>query len=159
MISKEVFMDVKAMRRSEKRTRAIAKELGLHRKTVKRHLLGDEFPRYRKTSERESLLTPYLQAVQDYLGEDDYKATWIWDRLKNLGYPGGYETVKRYVRTIKERQTRLAYARFETEPGHQAQFDWADFQIEEASGRPTTIFVFMLVLGYSRAAYAEFVVF
>jgi transposase len=40
------------------------------------------------------------------------------DRLKNRGYQGGYDTVKRYVRTIKERETRLAYARFETEPGH-----------------------------------------
>jgi len=64
--------------------------------------------------------------------------------------------VKRYVRTIKERETRLAYARFETEPGHQAQFDWGDFQVEEPSGRTTTVYVFMIVLGFSRAAHVEF---
>jgi len=38
MISKEVYMDVRAMKRSGKSIRAIAKELGLHRQTVKKHL-------------------------------------------------------------------------------------------------------------------------
>jgi transposase len=156
MISKEVFMDITAMRRSGKSIRAIAKELGLHRKTVKKHLAGDDFPRYRKTEKRALILTPYAQAIEDYLEEDAYKATWILDRLRNRGYRGGYDTVKRFVRTIKERRTRLAYARFETEPGRQAQFDWADFQIEESAGRATTVYVFMLVLGFSRAAYVEF---
>jgi len=157
MISKEVFMEIMAMHRNGKSIRAIAKETGRHRKTIKKHLLGDEFPRYRKGEPRESILAPHVQTIQDYLEEDDYKATWIMDRLKNRSYTGGYDTVKRYVRTIKERQTRLAYARFETEPGHQAQFDWGDFQVEEPSGRTTTVYVFMIVLGFSRAVYAEFV--
>ena len=34
----EVYMDIKAMHRNGKSIRAIAKELGLHRKTVSRHL-------------------------------------------------------------------------------------------------------------------------
>lgn len=157
MISKEVFMEIMAMHRNGKSIRAIAKETGRHRKTIKKHLLGDEFPRYRKGEPRESILAPHVQTIQDYLEEDDYKATWIMDRLKNRSYTGGYDTVKRYVRTIKERQTRLAYARFETEPGRQAQFDWGDFQVEEPSGRTTTVYVFMIVLGFSRAVYAEFV--
>jgi len=48
MISKEVFMEIMAMHRNGKSIRAIAKETGRHRKTIKKHLLGDEFPRYRK---------------------------------------------------------------------------------------------------------------
>ncbi|MBM3301759.1 MAG: IS21 family transposase [Deltaproteobacteria bacterium] len=156
MISKEVYMDIKAMHRSGKSIRAIARELGLHRRTVRKHLREDEFPRYRKTGERESILAPYIQTIRDYLEEDDYRATWILDRLKNRGYPGGYDTVKRFVRAIKDRKSRLAYARFETEPGCQAQFDWGDFQIVEPSGRTTTVYAFMMVLGFSRAAYTEF---
>lgn len=150
-------MDILAMRRSGKSLRAIAKELGLHRSTVKKHLEGNEFPRYRKSATKESILIPYHQAVQDYLGEDDYKATWILDRLKSRGYPGSYETLKRYVRTIKDRQTRLAYARFETEPGCQAQFDWGEFQIVDPAGKTTTVYALVLVLDYSRALYVEFV--
>ncbi len=156
MISKEVFMEIMAMHRNGKSIRAIAKETGRHRNTVKKHLLGDDFPHYHKGAARESILAPHFQTIQDYLEEDDYKATWILDRLKNRGYQGGYDTVKHYVQTIKERQTRLAYARFETEPGHQAQFDWGDFQVEEPSGRQTSVYVFMIVLGFSRADYVEF---
>jgi len=117
VILKEVYVDIKAMHRNGKSIRAIAKELGLHRKTVSKHLASDEFPRYQRTERRESILAPYFQPIQDYLEEDDYKATWIWDRLKNRGYAGSYDTVKRYVRTIKARNIRLAYTRFETEPG------------------------------------------
>lgn len=150
-------MEIMAMHRSGKSLPAIAKKTGRHRNTIKKHLLGDDFPHYRKSEARESILAPHVQTIQDYLEEDDYQATWILDRLKTRGYEGSYDPVKRFVRTIKERQTRLAYARFETEPGCQAQFDWGDFQVEEPSGRTTTVYVFMLVLGYSRAAYGEFV--
>jgi len=156
VVTKEVYMDIKAMHRNGKSIRAIAKELHLHRRTVRKHLREEEFPRYRKTTRRESILTPHFQTIRDYLDEDDYKATRILSRLKNQGYVGGYDTVKRFVRTIKDRKNRLAYARFETEPGCQAQFDWGDFQIEEPSGRTTTIYDFMMVLGFSRAIYTEF---
>ena len=49
------------------------------------------------------------------------------------------------------------YIRFETEPGLQAQVDWGDFQIQGSDGKTTTIYAFVMVLGYSRALYIEFV--
>lgn len=156
MVSKEVYMDIKAMYRNGMSVRAIARHLGLHRNTIKKHLASDEFPRYRKTRRRESILSPYCQVIQDYLAESNYRASWIFARLKHQGYAGSYDTVKDYVRSIKQQKTRLAYVRFETEPGRQAQFDWADFQLVEPSGRTTTVFAFILVLGFSRALYAEF---
>ena len=51
----------------------------------------------------------------------------------------------------------MAYIRFETEPGLQAQVDWGDFQIQGSDGKTTTIYAFVMVLGYSRALYIEFV--
>jgi hypothetical protein len=68
---------------------------------------------------------------------DNYQGTWIYDRLKHMGYTGSYDTIKVYVRNIKEQQARLAYVRFETEPGLQAQVDWGDFQILFKFRRPT----------------------
>jgi transposase len=156
LISKEVYMELNAMRRNGKSIRAIARETGLHRNTVRKHLAGGEFPRYHKGPRRESILAPYLEAIEDYLEEDDYRATRIFENLKNRGYTGGYDRVKRQVRAIKARRSRLAYARFETEPGRQAQFDWGDFQVEEPSGRTTTVYAFLLVLGFSRADYVEY---
>jgi transposase len=157
MISKEVFMDIIAMHRNGHSIRKIAKICGIHRDTVKRHLENDSFPEYQKEKREVSILDPYTQIIQDYLEQDDYQATWIHDRLKRMGYAGSYDTVKIFVRTIKEQKTRLAYARFETEPGLQAQVDWGDFQVQEPNGETTKIYAFVMLLGYSRAMYVEFV--
>jgi transposase len=137
--------------------RRIAQVTGKHRNTVKRYLENNEFPKYRDRRTRETALSAYQQTIDDYLVKAPYQATWIHDRLKRMGYSGSYETVKIYVRGIKEQKRRLAYIRFETEPGLQAQFDWGDFQIEESDGSVTTLHAFILLLGYSRAMYVEFV--
>ena len=157
MISEEVFMDIISMQHSGLSVRQIARKLGLHRNTVKKHIENKEFPHYHKHKRGVSILEPYKQIINDYLDQDDYQATWVCDRIKRIGYPGSYDTVKYYVRTIKERKTQLAYIRFETEPGLQAQVDWGDFQIQGSDGKTTTIYAFVMVLGYSRALYIEFV--
>jgi transposase len=156
MVSKEVFMEMIALRHQGYSIRKIAETLGIHRNTVKRHLENAEFPQYHKSRHRESILAPYLQTIRDFLEEDDYQATWIFNRIKMMDYAGGYDTVKRYVQIMKEQKTRLAYTRFETEPGRQAQFDWGDFQINEPGGTVTTVYASILVLGYSRGMYAEY---
>ncbi len=157
MISTEVFMDIIAMHRQGLSIRSIARKLGIHRNTVKKHIAGRSFPQYRKVKQQESILDPYRQTINDYLQEDSYQATWILEKLKHRGYPGSYETVRDYVRSIKQQRSRLAYARFETEPGLQAQVDWGDFQIENPDGSCSTRHMFLMVLGYSRAMYIEFV--
>ena len=76
----------------------------------------------------------YRPMIDAYLEEDDYQATWVFDKLVRMGYKGSYSTVKETVREIKGEKTRIAYIRFETEPAFQAQVDWGDFQIEEPDG-------------------------
>ena len=157
MISTEVFMDIFSLRNQGLSIRAIAKKLGIHRETVTKHLESGAFPGNRTTYQRVSLLDPYRQVIHDFLDEDDYKASWIFQRLQNNGFSGSYEIVKRYVGTIKEQKTRLAYIRFETEPGLQAQVDFGDFHIQEPDGRITTVYAFVMVLGFSRGMYVEYV--
>jgi transposase len=157
MISEEVFMDIIAMQHSGLSVRQIALKLGRHRNTVKKHIENKEFPHYHKHKRGVSILEPYKQIINGFLDQDDYQATWIFDRIKRIGYPGGYDTVKHYVGNIKEQKTQLAYIRFETEPGLQAQVDWGDFQIQGSDGKTNTIYAFVMVLGYSRAMYIEFV--
>lgn len=156
MITNEVCMDIKAMFRNGLSIRKIAKATGLHRSTVAKYIESDTLPEYRKRTRRESILDPYRQIIEDYLEEDDYQASWIFDKLKRMGYAGGYTTVKTLVQSIKEKNTRIAYMRFETEPGRQAQVDWGDFQIEDG-GRIKTVYAFVMVMGYSRVLYVEFV--
>jgi len=157
VITREVYMDIKAMSREGLSVRRIARITGLHRKTVKRHLESASLPEYRKKKRKESILDEYRPMIDAYLEEDDYQASWIFDKLVRMGYKGSYSTVKETVRDIKGEKTRIAYVRFETEPAFQAQVDWGDFQIEEADGSTHTVFAFVMVLGYSRAMYVEFV--
>ncbi len=157
MITTEAFMDIISLHRQGFSMRAIAKKLGIHRRTVKKHIEGNAFPQYQKVKRQESILDPYRQAIDDYLATDDYQATWLFDRVKKMGYPGSYETLRDYVRLVKERRIRLAYARFETEPGLQAQVDWGDFQVENSDGSTETKYMFLMILGYSRSMYVEFV--
>ena len=157
MISEEVYMDIIAMKRFGYSKRKIARIKSIHRNTVTKHLESNSFPQYKREKRKESILQPYHQIIKDYLDQDNYQAAWIFDRLKKMGYKGSYDTVKIYVREIKEKNTRLAYVRFETEPGLQAQVDWGDFQIQEPDGKKTTIYAFAILLGYSRTLYLEFV--
>lgn len=157
MISTEVYMDILAFKRQGHSIRWIARKLGIHRNTVKKHLESNAFPAYTRKTVKPSILDAYHQVIRDFLDEDDYQATWIFARLKRMGYAGCYDTVKVFVRSIKEQKCRIAYTRFETEPGLQAQVDWGDFKITDYSGKTTTIYAFVMVLGFSRAMHVEFV--
>jgi len=79
MITKEVFMDIISLHRQGLSMRAIAKKLGIHRNTVKKHIEGNTFPQYRKNKRQKSVLDPYRQIIDDFLAEDDYQITWIFD--------------------------------------------------------------------------------
>jgi len=150
-------MDIISLSRQGHSIRHIARKLGIHRKTVKKYLTEGSMPSYRNQKKRSSILEPYYQIIEDYLKEDNYQGSWIFERIKNFGYQGSYDTVKICVREKKKQLSRLAYIRFETEPGLQAQVDWADFKILESDGSQSTCYAFVMVLGYSRALYVEFV--
>lgn len=156
MISWETFMDIIALHRQGFTERAIARKLHVHRNTVKKYLQEGQKPEHARTPGRESILAPYHPVIEDFLDDDNYRATWIFQRLRERGYTGGYDTVKRHVYNIKQKQQRQAYLRFETIPGLQGQMDWADFQVNDPQG-VFSVYLFLLVLGYSRAMYATLV--
>jgi transposase len=137
--------------------RWIAKKLGIHRNTVKKYIIEKKQPQYRRQQRHESILSPYQQIIRDWLEQDDFRATWIFDKLKGLGYNGKYDTVRYFVRDVKKQKAQLAYIRFETEPGRQAQMDWADFKVLNSNGSSFFVYLFALVLGFSRALFACFV--
>jgi transposase len=135
----EVQMDIFALRRQGFSFRSIAHKLGIHRETVKKYLLENRpsAEQHRK-NHKESVLAPFQQTIEDYLLQDNYRSTWLYNQIKKMGYSGGYDTVKNFARSIKSRLQRQAFIRFETMPGFQAQVDWADFQVAQPSGQVLT---------------------
>jgi transposase len=103
-------------------------------------------------------LDPFTDNIVAWLEEDiAYSATWIYDRLTNMGFRGSYEIVKRQVRLLKAERQKVAYMRFETEPGYQAQVDFGEFQVEHANGHVQKLYLFSIILGYSRKMYVELI--
>ena len=94
MIELEVFMDIHSLHREGLSQRAIARKLGIHRHTVKKHLEARDVPKYVKDKRRASVLDPFRQIIEDFVAEDNYQVTWIFDRLKRMGYTGSYATLR-----------------------------------------------------------------
>ena len=156
---KETVLDIVTLHRQGLSQRAIARKLGVSRNTVKKYLddPGHVF-RQPAVRQRSSLLDPYIGNIQAWLEEDSYyRATLIYDRLSAMGFAGSYEIVKRKVRELKDEFQKVAYLRFETEPGYQAQVDFGEFQVEHADGRVEKLYMFAMILGYSRKVYAELI--
>lgn len=152
-------MDIIALHRKGLKQRAIARRLGVSRNTVKKYIENPDLaltppgPRHRK-----SQLDSYSDNIKAWIEEDSgYTATWIYDRLTSMGFTGSYEIVKRRVRRIKDNYHKVAYMRFETEPGYQAQVDFGEFQIARPDGSVARFFLFSMILGYSRKIYAELI--
>ena len=149
-------MDIRSLAKQGYSQRAIARLTGLSRTTVKKYLAEGTLPIYH-VANRDSKLNNYKGLIEGWLGQQNYQATRIHALLLLQGFKGSYTTVRRYVGTIKEQRDHVAYVRFETMPGQQAQVDFGDFQIECADGRTITMYCFVMVLGFSRRMYVEFI--
>ena len=152
-------MDIVMLHRKGVSQRQIAKKLGISRNTVKKYVENPQFPETRRRRrKRRSLLDPYSDNIKTWLEEDmDYTAVWIYERLRTMGFYGSYEIVKRKVGKIKAERQRVAYMRFETEPGYQGQVDFGEFQVERADGSIKKLYLFSMILGYSRKIYGELI--
>ena len=151
-------MDLLFLHRRGLSQRQIARKLGISRNTVKKYIENRGDTEERETIQRKSLVDPFNDNIAYWLDEDlEYRATWIYDRLCNMGFSGSYEIVKRKVHEIKAEKQRIAYMRFETEPGFQSQVDFGEFKVENADGTIRTLYLFSMILGYSRKIYGELI--
>jgi transposase len=159
MTSKEDALDIMTLKRKGLSDRRIARQLGLDRRTVKKYTSdpGIAF-KPRQSGPKKSKLDPFSENVKVWIDQDPlYSSVWVYDRLKPMGYTGGYEIVKKFVSGLKAKRTQVAYLRFETEPGMQAQVDWAEFVWSLPDGTSRTFYLFAMILGFSRYLYCELV--
>lgn len=138
---------------------AIARQLGLSRGVIYHWLRTGQLerdlsqPSVRRAAPRPTQLDPYHPLIQERLTTyPELSAVRLFAECRAAGYPGGYSQVTAYVARVRPRPAPEPVVRFETAPGEQAQFDFAEVRFPWGKR-----FVLLVVLGYSRLLYAEFV--
>ena len=141
---------------------AIARQLGVDRKTVRRYIArGLEPPVYGPRERRERLLDAFMLYLRERVTAfPGLTGRRLWRELRERGYAGGYTAVTDVLREIRPEPIKPFEIRFETPPGEQAQVDLARFEVEFADepGVMRIVWLFSMVLGCSRLIWARFVV-
>jgi transposase len=140
---------------------AIARQLGIDRKTVRPHIAkGLMAPAYTPRPPRGRLIDPFVPYLRERLvAFPALTGRRLWRELKERGYQGGYTAITDLLRDLRPPRTTGFEVRFETPPGEQAQVDFAQFVVEftDEPGVKRIVWLFSMVLGYSRLIWARFV--
>jgi transposase len=134
----------------------IAAQLGIHHDVVKRVLgLLPAQPRPERTP---LLIAPYDEFIKETLKKyPRLRSTRILDMIKDRGYLGSERTLRRFVTTVRPTPSREAFLRLDPLIGEQAQVDWAHVgQIPVPGGGHRSLWLFVIVLAWSRAMWGEF---
>jgi transposase len=158
MVREDCWREVHRLFHVERRSKSeIARQLALDRKTVRGILHEGAWQPYTRAERTDTLLAEHGNYLQTRAPQVQYSARILFQELRqSRGYRGSYETVKRFVRPLRdvEQAAERATVRFETPPGQQSQIDWGQARIHYRS-RPVTLHVFILTLGYSRRSFHE----
>lgn len=136
----------------------IAAQLEIHADVVRRvlgHTADADAP---GKVRRSSMFEPYAEFIEQTLREyPTLRSTRLFDMLRERGFTGSARSVRKYVYKTRPEPKREAFLRVETLPGEQAQVDWAHVGRMPVPGGERQLWVFAIVLGYSRAMWAELV--
>jgi len=140
---------------------AIARQLGIDRKTVRGYIKkGLEPPAYKARPATPSVVEPFVSYLRERLATfPGLTGSRLWREIKDRGYSGSYSVVRDRLRDLRPPKASGFEVRFETPPGEQAQVDFAQFVVEFADEPAVRriVWLFSMVLGYSRLIWARFV--
>lgn len=136
--------------------RAIARETGHSKNTIKKYLRDGHAVEVKNHPSRETILTPFVAQIEEWMKEGLFNCVAMKQRLEKQGYTGGVTQIKEFVRPHRPPRQPQAKMRYETKPGKQAQIDWGFCEEQDENGRTHKVAAFVMVLGYSRSIYVEF---
>lgn len=143
---------VQELHRRKVPIRKISQDLGIARNTVRRLLKQKEEPHYHR-EHYPSMLEGFREQILEWrCAPYDFNGTRIYRELQKRGYKGSVGPVYRLLKRIDEDVglvSSKATVRIETPAGDQAQFDWAEYEME-ISGCIRTVYCFSLILAACR---------
>jgi transposase len=154
MLTKDNQVEIEVLHRQGKGIRAITRETGIARNTVRAVLRGISDSEYGPRGPQPTKLDAHKAYVSDRIeraGSVHLSATVLLREIRAHGYVDGLTQLKEYLRVIRPKAPAEPVIRFETEPGNQLQIDFVVFRRGLQPLR-----AFTAELGYSRYAYVEF---
>lgn len=136
----------------------IARRTGYDRKTIRKVIKGSLEPAPKARRRKKRKIDPYAPYVLKRIEAGVLNARKLYHEIREMGYPGKESQVRSFVQPYRPQRESLATVRFETEPGEQAQVDWASFGFITHHGKRRRLYAFLMTLGWSRAMYLEFTV-
>jgi transposase len=135
----------------------IATQLGVHADVVRR-VLGLNGKSQPLAAPRPRLVEPFTDFIAETLRRyPRLLVPRLYDMLGQRGYTGSVRTLREYVATVRPLPKREAFLRLDPLIGEQAQVDWAHVGQVEVPGGTRALWLFVMVLAWSRALWAEFV--
>ena len=134
--------------------KAIARELDLDIKTVRKWCRQSWAPQRRRSRER--MLEPWEEFLRGRAAEVGFNGAVLHRELVGKGCLCSYSAVVKYIQPWREsfRGWEVATVRFETGPGEQAQVDWGSTWVYLGE-EPVRVHLFVMVLGFSRRLFVQ----
>lgn len=136
----------------------IARQLGISRDTIHRMIRNGDLERdplevrYGPRPSVATKLDPFKPIVQARLAEfPELTGTRLLQEIRAAGYGGGITQLRDYVKTIRPKPVPEPVIRFETEPAHQGQVDFAHFRFSWG-----VRYALLVILSYSRLLWMRF---
>lgn len=173
----QIILDVIYRLRAGQSQRAIVRDLGYARETVRRYAawaermgyldpaqllpsleeLRGELPQPQRKSNI-STVEPYREVVEALLGQGVEMVAIHRKLVRNHAYTGSYTSVRRFAASLLPKD-KLAVVRIETEAGQEAQVDFGGSgkMKDRKTGKLRQSYCFVMTLSFSRHQHVEFV--
>jgi len=158
LVQTEQWMDIHLLFKQLGSIRAVAKQTGFSRNTVRKILRSSDPPSFESPVRKNGVEDFKVYLARRY-AEHGLSAVRLLEEIRAQGFTGSIHMVRRFIETLRPLREAAAKAtvRFETPPGQQAQADWAYCGRHAARrGKLVGVYAFVMVLGFSRMMYMRF---
>jgi transposase len=163
MLTVDLIRKVRMLLSRGESLRAVSERYNLSRNSVRKIARSNatEF-KYPKREKRYPAIGPVMEKLAEQLSADAElpvarrrSGMRLYEELRQAGYEGSYDSVRRYVKQWKEGRhigTRSAYVPLAFSKGEAFQFDWSEEWVE-LGGTPQKLQVGQVRLCYSRMRF------
>jgi transposase len=156
MVEPQVVRQMRVLSERGWGVKAISREVGVARNTVRRYLRDRHADVQRRPTRRALDEDGHCRARQLFVGPAAGNAVVVRQLLAEHGLEASVRTVQRAVAEERreQRAADVASVRFETAPGAQMQIDFGEKRVPIA-GQMVRIFLLVAVLSYSRRLFVK----